>query len=138
MNKKEKIMAEPTRKQFTFRGKTIEELKTLDVREFSKFLASRERRFVLRQFNDIENFINRANKKIARNKQIRTHKRDLIIVPEMVGMKLQIYNGKTFMPIDVTGEMLGHKFGEFAPTRGKIKHGKAGIGATKGTKANAK
>ena len=131
-------MAETTKKQFMFRGKTIEELKTLDVREFAKFLASRERRFVLRQFNDIENFINRANEKISRNKAIRTHKRDLVVVPGMMGMKIQIHNGRMFLPIEVTGEMLGHKFGEFAPTRGKVKHGKAGIGATKGTKANAK
>ncbi|MBI4116705.1 ribosomal protein S19 family protein [Candidatus Pacearchaeota archaeon] len=129
---------ETTKKQFTFRGKTIEEMKALDVREFAKLLASRERRFVLRQFNDIENFINRANKKIARSKAIRTHKRDLIVVPGMIGMKIQIHDGRNFVPIEVVGEMLGHKFGEFAPTRGKIKHGKAGIGATKGTKANAK
>ncbi len=131
-------MTETTKKQFTFRGKTIEEMKALDVREFAKLLASRERRFVLRQFNDIENFINRANKKIARSKAIRTHKRDLIIVPGMIGMKIHIHDGRNFVPIEVVGEMLGHKFGEFAPTRGKIKHGKAGIGATKGTKANAK
>lgn len=129
---------ETTKKQFMFRGKTIEELKALDVREFAKFLASRERRFVLRQFNEIENFLNRANKKIARSKAIRTHKRDLIVVPGMIGMKIQIHDGRNFVPIEVVGEMLGHKFGEFAPTRGKVKHGKAGIGATKGTKANAK
>ncbi len=132
------MATETTKKQFTFRGKTIEELKALDVREFAKFLASRERRFVLRQFNDIENFLNRANEKISRNKSIRTHKRDLIIVPGMIGMKIHVHDGRNFVPIEVVGEMLGHKFGEFAPTRGRVKHGKAGIGATKGTKANAK
>ena len=126
------------KKQFTYKGKTIEELKNLDVREFSKYLKSRQRRTMLRQFQEIEKFVNRAQEKIKNNKKVRTHKRDLIIVPKMVGMKLQIYNGNKFVSVEVVDEMLGHKFGEFAPTRGKIKHSKAGVGATKGTRAKAK
>jgi len=129
---------ETTKKQIMFRGKTIDELKKLDVREFAKFLASRERKYVLRHFNEIEDFITRAKKKMAKNKPIKTHLRDLAVVPEMVGMKLHIHNGRNFLAIEVTGEMLGHKFGEFAPTRAKTKHGKAGMGATKGSKAKAK
>ena len=126
------------KKQFTYKGKTIEELKNLNVREFAKDIKSRQRRTILRQFQEIEKFVSRAQEKIKKNKKVKTHKRDLIIVPKMVGMKLQIYNGNKFIPIEVTGEMLGHKFGEFAPTRGKIKHSKAGVGATKGTRAKAK
>jgi|TARA_B100000315_G_scaffold60641_1_gene55115 small subunit ribosomal protein S19 len=129
---------ELTKKQFTYRGKTIEELKELDVREFAKYLTSRQRRFALRQFQRIEDFINRAKTKIAKNKAIRTHLRDLIITPAMVGMKIYIYNGQKFMPVEIIGEMLGHKFGEFSPTRARIKHGKAGVGATKGTRSKSK
>ncbi|MFH1325720.1 MAG: ribosomal protein S19 family protein [archaeon] len=127
-----------TKKQFTYRGKTIDELKKLDVREFAKLLESKYKRFVLRQFHQIENFTSRANKKISKNKAVRTHNRDLIIVPQMVGMKIYIYNGKSFVPLIIVEEMLGHKFGEFALSRGKIKHGKAGVGATKGSKAKSK
>ncbi|MEK6842273.1 MAG: ribosomal protein S19 family protein, partial [Nanoarchaeota archaeon] len=87
---------EETRKKQTFRGKPIEELKTLDVREFAKFLKSRQRKFVLKHFNEIEDFISRANKKVSKNKPIRTHKRDLIVVPGMIGMKIYIYNGRAF------------------------------------------
>lgn len=126
------------KKIFTYRGKTIEELKALDVREFAKYLTSRPRRMLLRQFSDVENFINRAKEKIEKKKQIKTHKRDLIVVPQMVGMKISIYNGKEFVPVDVIGEMLGHRFGEFSLTRGKVKHSAAGIGATKGSKSQAK
>lgn len=126
------------RKQFTYKGKTVEELKALDVREFAKYLTSRQRRTVLRQFQEIEGFINRTKEKLAKNKKIRTHKRDLIVVPQMIGMRIQIYNGNTFVPVDITEEMLGHKFGEFAPTRARVKHGGAGVGATKGTRAKAK
>jgi small subunit ribosomal protein S19 len=126
------------RKEFTYRGKTVEELKKLDVREFSKYLKSGARRTTLRQFQQIEDFINRANEKNEKNKPIRTHLRSLVIVPEMVGMKINIHDGRNFFPVIITGEMLGHRFGEFAVTRGKVKHSKAGIGATKGSKFKAK
>ena len=115
------------KKQFKYRGQEVEELKGLGVREFAKLLPSRQRRTVLR-----------AKGKDSRNKKIRTHKRDLVVVPQMIGMKLQIYNGRNFIPIEVIPEMLGHKFGEFAPTRARIQHSKAGVGATKGSRAKSK
>lgn len=131
-------MAETTKKQFTFRGKSIEELKTLDVREFAKHLKSRTRRAVLRQFQVIEDFVSRAKRKVEKNKPIKTHKRTMVIVPQLVGMKIQIYNGHEFVPIEITNQMLGHRLGEFSATRGKVKHGAAGIGSTKGSKSQAK
>jgi len=132
------MATETTKKQFTFRGKSIEELKALDVREFAKYVKSRTRRAVLRQFQVIEDFVSRAKRKIEKNKPIKTHKRTMIVVPQLVGMKIQIYNGHEFVPVEITKEMLGHRFGEFSPTRGKIKHGTAGIGSTKGSKSQAK
>jgi small subunit ribosomal protein S19 len=126
------------KKEFTYRGKTIEELKTLDVREFAKYLRARQKRSVLRQFQEIEKFVGRAKTKIAKNKPVKTHKRNLIVVPDMIGMKIQIYNGQKFVPAEIVGEMLGHTFGEFAPTRARVKHGNVGVGATKGSKFKAK
>ncbi len=126
------------RKEFTYRGKTIEELKAMDVREFAKYLEARSRRTVLRQFQDIEQFVARAKEKVAKGKRIKTHKRDIIIVPEMVGMNMQVYDGHSFVPVEVIGEMLGRRLGEFAITRKKVSHGTAGIGATKGSKAQSK
>lgn len=126
------------KKEFTFKGKTLEELKKLDVREFGKLLNSRQKRTVLRNFQEIENFVKRATKKSEKGKKVKTHYRDLVIVPQLVGMQLQIYNGKEFVSFNVTEEMLGHKFGEFSPTRAKAKHTKSGVGATKGTKSKSK
>ena len=126
------------KKVFTYRGKDLEELKTLDIREFAKYLTSRQRRTVLRQFHEIQQFINRAKKKDAKGKKIKTHRRDLIMVPELVGLKIQIYNGMTFVPVEIIPEMLGHKFGEFAPSRGRVKHGSSGVGATEGSRAKSK
>nr|AJS11699.1 30S ribosomal protein S19 [uncultured archaeon] len=129
---------ETGKKQFTFRGKTIEELKGMDIREFSKYLTSRQRRFALRQFQDIEKFVERMKRKTAKNKAAKTHLRDLIVSPGLIGMKILVHNGRNFIPVEITEEMLGHKLGEFAPTRARIKHGKAGVGATKGTKSLSK
>lgn len=126
------------RKEFTYKGKTIEELKKLDVREFAKYLKSRQRRTVLRQFHEIEKFINRAKEKITRKKTVKTQQRDLVVVPEMIAMKIHVYDGHNFVPVEIVGEMLGHKLGEFAPTRARVKHGSVGVGATKGTKFKAK
>jgi small subunit ribosomal protein S19 len=133
-----KDTTEIKRKEFTYRGKTIEELKKLDVREFSKYLKSSPRRTILRQFQQIENFISMAKTKINKNKSIRTHERSFVIVPEMVGMKISIHDGRNFVPVTIIGDMLGHRLGEFAMTRGRVKHSKAGIGATKGSKFKAK
>lgn len=129
---------ETGKKEFKYKGKTIEELKQLDVREFAKYIPSRQRRTLLRNFQEVEDFINKSRPKIEKNKPIRTHKRDLIVVPAMIGWKIFVYNGNKFIPFEVTGEMFGHKFGEFAPTRAKIKHSKTGVGATKGTKHKSK
>ena len=66
-----------------------------------------------------------------KNKAIKTHQRDMIIVPQLTGMKIQIYNGHEFIPAEIVSQMLGHRLGEFALTRTMVKHGAAGIGATK-------
>lgn len=126
------------KKQFKFRGKSLEELKAMSVREFAKLLKSRRKRTILRQFQKVEDFVNRSQVKLSKNKQIKTHQRDLIVVPQMVGMKIGVYNGQNFIPINITGEMLGHVFGEFAPTRVRVKHGSAGVGSTKGTRSKSK
>lgn len=118
-------------KQKLFKGMTIEELKKLDTREFAKFLKSRQRRAIMRNFNFIESFISRCNKRMLKNKQIKTHLRDIIIVPAMVGMVINVHTGKDYFQVKIIQEMLGHRLGEFALTRKKVEHGAPGIGATK-------
>ena len=113
-------------------------MKTLDVREFAKYLKARPRRTVLRQFRDIEYFIARSRKKLDKKKLVKTHDREMVIVPAMVGWRVMVHNGKGFEQVDIVEEMLGHRFGEFSQTRSKIKHGSAGVGATKGSKSKSK
>ncbi|MBS3065838.1 30S ribosomal protein S19 [Candidatus Pacearchaeota archaeon] len=118
-------------KELFYRGKSLDFLKSLDVREVAKYLPSRSRRSILRNFQTIEKFIKRCEKKIARKKKIRTHLRDIVVVPKLVGMQVGIYNGKTFNDITITHNMIGHRLGEFSLTRQKVQHGAPGIGATK-------
>jgi len=123
------------KKDVLYRGKTIEYLKTLDVRESAKFLPTRSRRSILRNFDVIERFIKRCEKKISQNKRIKTHARDMVIVPKLVGLTIGIHNGKDFQDAKILSEMIGHRLGEFAMTRHKVSHGVAGIGSTKGSRA---
>jgi small subunit ribosomal protein S15e len=61
---------------------------------------------------------------------IKTHLRDTIIIPEMVGCMVAVHNGKSFNQIEIKAEMIGHYLGEFSLTYKPVKHGRPGIGAT--------
>ncbi len=122
-------------KEFLFKGKNLEELKKLSVREFAKLLQSRKRKSLLKHFDETEKFLLKCRKKQERGKNIRTHKRSLIVVPEMMGMTICIHNGKDFVPVAIKPEMLGHYLGEFAVTRKRVVHSAPGIGATKSSAA---
>jgi small subunit ribosomal protein S19 len=123
----------PKRKgEFTYRGKTLDDLKKMDPDEFVELLPARQRRTIKRGIGD-------EHKKISQkikdgDTSIRTHLRDMIILPEMVGLNLEIYNGKQFDKVEVIPEMLGHYFGEYSLTRKRVAHGSAGVGATKSSK----
>ncbi len=125
-------------KKIFYRGKTLDELKVLEVRESAKYLSSRSRRSILRNFQAVENFIKRCEKKILQKKRIKTHLRDIVIVPKLVGLSIQVHNGKNFEEVLITVPMIGHRLGEFAFTRQKVTHSAAGIGATKSSKAQKK
>ena len=125
-------------KEKRYRGQTLEHLKSLGVRECAKYLSARSRRSVLRNFDVVEKFIKACEKKIERKKRIRTHLRDIVIVPRLVGMTIGIHNGRGFQDTTITIEMIGHRLGEFAMTRSRVAHSGAGIGATKGSRSKKK
>jgi len=114
-----------------YRGKNVEELKRIDTREFAKLVKARPRRAIMRNFDVIESFLSKCEKKSLKNRPIKTHNRALVIVPKMIGKSIGIYNGKEYIKVIITEEMLGHRFGEFSLTRRPTKHGAAGVGATK-------
>ncbi len=62
---------------------------------------------------------------------VRTHCRDMIVIPEMLGLALQLHSGKEYVAIEIKPEMIGHYIGEFAITNQKVVHGTPGIGASR-------
>lgn len=102
-------------KVFTFKGKTLEELQKMSVKDLAEILPSRTRRKMLRGFTEPELiFLKRVE---AGEKKIKTHCRDMIVLPNMVEKKISIYNGKEFMEILIVPDMIGMRFGELAMTR---------------------
>ncbi len=123
----------PKRKgEFTYRGKSMEEVKKLNLDEFAQLVPARQRRTIQRGFSEEHKKL--IHKVKIKDPNIRTHLRDMVVLPEMIGMKISIHSGKEFTPIEIMPEMLGHYFGEFVMTRKKVSHGAAGVGATRSSK----
>ena len=122
-------------KKFTFRGKSLEELQAMTLEEFSKLLVSRQRRSLKRGFTRVEKkLLEQVRKHKGKDKLLRTHAREMVILPEMVGAKIGIHDGKEYKSVMITESMLGHVLGEFALTRNRVKHSSPGIGATRSSK----
>lgn len=116
---------------FRYRGKSEEELKKLSLEEFAQLLPSRARRSLRRQLPAVQKFLKQCEQKLKKGKPIKTHLRHLVIVPQLLGLELKIHNGKAWTSVRIVPEMLGHRLGEFALTRARVKHGRPGIGATR-------
>lgn len=122
-------------KKFTYRGKTIEELKAMTLEEFAVIIPSRQRRSLKRGLTKQQKkLLENIRRHKGKDKLIRTHVRDMVVLPEMVDAKLGVYNGKEFKMLIITENMIGHVLGEFALTRGKVKHSSPGVGATRSSK----
>lgn len=123
----------PKRKgEYTYRGKTVEDLKKLTLDEFALLVPARQRRTLQRGLSEDHKKL--LHKVRIKDQNIRTHLRDMIVLPEMIGLKIAIHSGKEFVPVDIIPEMVGHYFGEYVMTRKKVSHGAAGIGATRSSK----
>ena len=122
------------KKEFRYRGYTLEELKQMSLNELAKVLNAKARRKIRRGFTEEERKLLEKIRKSPENKFIRTHLRDMIILPEMVGRTIGVYNGKEFVSIKITPEMIGYRLGDFAHTVKKVEHSAPGIGATRGSK----
>jgi small subunit ribosomal protein S19 len=119
--------------EFTFRGHTMEELKAMSIEDFSELLPSRLRRSLSRGTSDEQAKLY-ASIRAGSPGPFRTHRRDTVILPFMVGKRFQVHSGKEFKDVDVQPDMIGHVLGEFALTRKFTKHTGPGVGATRSSK----
>lgn len=118
-------------KDFKFRGYTLEELQKMNLDDLSKLFPSKSRRKLKKGLSHEEE---KVLKKLRKNETVKTHCRDMVVLPEMVGKVVQIFNGKEFARIEIKPQMIGHKLGEFAHTRTFVKHSGPGVGATRSSK----
>jgi small subunit ribosomal protein S19 len=125
------------KKEFTYRGYELEELKAMPIwpsedggPSVITLLTSRARRSIARGLSpENEHFIDRVRR--SSSKTVRTHRRDVPILPEFVGKRIAVHNGQNFVEIDIKPEMIGHYLGEFAVTRKGVTHSGPGVGATR-------
>jgi small subunit ribosomal protein S19 len=120
------------REEFTYRGHSVEALQQMALSELLPIMPARVRR-------KFDRGLSRDHEKLLANLRagdgtVRTHLRDMIVMPEMVGRTLEIHNGKEFLAVEIQPEAVFHYLGEFALTRRRVSHGSAGIGATRSSK----
>jgi small subunit ribosomal protein S19 len=121
------------KREFTFRGHTMDELRAMSVDDFCELLPSRLRRSIERGASPEQAKLYEALQAGAAG-PFRTHRRDVVVLPFMVGKRFQVHTGKEFQDVDIQPDMLGHYLGEFALTRKTVKHTGPGVGATRSSK----
>lgn len=136
-------LVKPEWRKFTYRGRTLDEILAMPLEDFAKLLPARQRRSIIRilQGKDPERkkFLEKVRSlrraliegKTDKEVVIKTHLRNMPVIPEMIGLTFGVHNGKEYVQIKVTPEMVGHYLGEFALTTKIVKHGEPGLKATK-------
>jgi small subunit ribosomal protein S19 len=120
---------------FTYRGKSVEDLQKMTLEQVAELLPARQRRSLRRGLTEVQQKLLKAiRERKGTTKPIRTKLRNMIILPEMFGVAIAVYNGKDYLPVNVVPEMFGHILGEFTITRKRVQHGSPGFGATRGSK----
>jgi small subunit ribosomal protein S19 len=124
--------------EFTYRGHTLDELRSMELDEVVELLPARARRTIDRglpaQHQKLLAEAREATPEETADDPIRTHLRDMPILPAFVDVTFAVYNGSDFERVRVEPEMIGHYLGEFQLTRTTVEHGQAGIGATRSSK----
>ena len=124
--------------EFTYRGHTLDELQDMELDEVAELLPARQRRTITRgltaQHEKLLENVRDADPEETANNPIRTHLRDMVILPSFVDKTFAVYNGQEFERVRIQPEMIGHYLGEFQLTRTSVEHGQAGIGATRSSK----
>jgi small subunit ribosomal protein S19 len=124
-------------KEFMYHGLTLDQVQNISMDEFITLLPSRQRRSLRRGLQPEQRIL---LEKIRRSKEVlrkggtstvKTHVRNMIVLPEMVSLTIHVHNGKEFVAVEIKPGMIGHYLGEFAVTNKPVRHGTPGIGASR-------
>ncbi|KAJ8767852.1 hypothetical protein K2173_020792 [Erythroxylum novogranatense] len=126
-----------TFKKFSFRGVDLDALLDMSTDELVKLFNARARRRFQRGLKRKPMALIKKLRQAKREappgekpEPVRTHLRNMIIVPEMIGSIIGVYNGRTFNQVEIKPEMIGHYLAEFSISYKPVKHGRPGVGAT--------
>ncbi|CAH1252734.1 40S ribosomal protein S15-like [Branchiostoma floridae] len=126
-----------TFRKYTYRGVDLDQLLDMSSEQLMEMMKARPRRRfsrgLKRKHLALIKKLRKAKKEcpaLEKPEVVKTHLRNTVIVPEMIGSIVAVYNGKTFNQVEVKPEMIGHYLGEFSITYKPVKHGRPGIGAT--------
>ena len=123
------------KKEYTYRGKTVTEMQGMSETEFMKLITARERRTIKRGYNNSGKL---ALVKIQKKKVAKTRSREIVITPNMIGKTVNVHRGNSYTELSIFEDMIGHRLGEFIMCNKKVTHGKAGLGATGGSKTETR
>ena len=135
--KKASLIQARRKKEFLYRGNTMDELLAMSFEEVLELMPSRSRRTYLRGLNYEQQLLFDNLKAAEPGEVVRTHRRDLPIIPQFVGKTVSVYNGKEFKDVEIKPEMIGCFIGEFIMTRKAPQHSGPGVGATRSSKSVA-
>jgi small subunit ribosomal protein S19 len=125
-------------REFKFKGYSPEQLQALPIESLLPLLNSRQRRsldkrvgkFMTDEKRKLREEIKRSREGKSTN-EIKTHLRDMIILPDMIGVTVKLHNGKEFGPVGIRPEMVGHYVGEYSITNKRVQHGAPGVGSSR-------
>lgn len=120
--------------KFTLRGYSLDQLREMPMDDFIALLPAKARRSLRRGLTPEQVKLIEKLRKVKAgewDKPVRTHSRDMVVLPEMVGLTIHVHNGVDFVPVEVKPEMIGYRLGEFVLTTKRVKHGMPGIGASR-------
>ncbi|KAL0210553.1 hypothetical protein RCL1_004989 [Eukaryota sp. TZLM3-RCL] len=131
-----------TFRKYTYRGIDIDELMDMPQKQFVELLDARGRRKMLRGLGYKEKSLIaklvKAKKAVTQAGQkpnvVKTHLRNMIVVPDMVGSIVGVYNGKAFSAVEIRPDMIGQYLAEFSISYRPVRHGRPGVGATNSSK----
>jgi len=121
-------------REFKYRGYSLDQLQGMSFESFLGLLPSRQRRSLNRGISDEKKKLieeTMLSKEGKLKSPIKTHARDMVILPSMVGLNIQVHSGREFVPLEIKPEMVGRYIGEFVITNKKVVHGTPGIGASR-------
>lgn len=121
-------------KKFDYQGIDLAELEKLPMEKLFQLFPARARRSLTRGITDSKRKLIEEIKLAKAGKlknPVRTHLRDLIILPYMVGVQVNVFSGKEFVAVNISPEMISHYLGEYVITNKRVSHGAPGVGASR-------